>query len=156
MRIKNRKFRSKILYKADKDSDPDLQKADPIPKFNVRVKNSFLTNFSVLISNMTIIRAQKHTNKPFLFPNLSIFILEQNFAIRQIRGHWFQMQQYYFQVPAGKIPKSVVFGRKFKDFYFCTKLYNKTNSKGLSSYMKKVFSKFVAQNTQIGHLWLKL
>ena len=44
-----------------------LQKVDPIPKFTVRVKDSFLTNSRVLISNMTIvffkILAQKTPNQ---------------------------------------------------------------------------------------------
>ena len=36
-------------------ADPGpLEKPDPIPKFTVRVKDSFLTNLKVLISNMTI------------------------------------------------------------------------------------------------------
>ena len=37
-------------------ADPGpLEKADPIPKFTVWVKDSFLTNLRVLISNMTIV-----------------------------------------------------------------------------------------------------
>ena len=39
-----------------------------------------------------------------------------------------------------KIPKSSIFGPKFKDFYFCTKLCNKTNSRIQISNMTKVFS----------------
>ena len=35
------------------DSGP-LEKADRIPKFTVQVKDSFLKNLTVLISNMTI------------------------------------------------------------------------------------------------------
>ena len=49
-----------ILYKADPDSNPDLQKnpghlenKDRMPKFTVLVKSSFLINWRVLISNMT-------------------------------------------------------------------------------------------------------
>ena len=52
-----------ILYKADPHQDPDLQKAnpgslekaDPIPNFTVGVKDSFLTNLRLLISNMTVV-----------------------------------------------------------------------------------------------------
>ena len=37
-------------------ADPGpLEKPDLIPKFTVRVKDSFLTNLKVLISNMTIV-----------------------------------------------------------------------------------------------------
>ena len=32
-----------------------LEKADPIPKFTVRFKDSFQTNLRVLVSNMTIV-----------------------------------------------------------------------------------------------------
>ena len=39
-----------LLEKAD---PVPLEKADPTPNITVQVKNSFLTNSSVLISNMT-------------------------------------------------------------------------------------------------------
>ena len=52
-----------ILYKADPDTHLQkkadrgwpLEKADPIPKFTVWVKDSFLTDSRVLISNMTTV-----------------------------------------------------------------------------------------------------
>ena len=70
-----------------------LEKADPIPKFTVWVKDSFLTNLWVLISNMTIaffkILAQKYPKKAFLVPNLGILVFFlHNFAIKQIWGGW--------------------------------------------------------------------
>ena len=37
-----------------------------------------------------------------MFPNLGIFIFPQNCAIRQNRGHWFQIWQN--QIPAQKYP----------------------------------------------------
>ena len=53
------------LYKVNPDPDQDLEKkqtdpgplekADPIAKFIARIKNSFLTNSRVLISNMAIV-----------------------------------------------------------------------------------------------------
>ena len=43
-----------------------------------------------------------------------------------------------------KIPKSGMFGPRFQDFYFCTKLCNKTNSKVLISNMR-IFSQIPAQ-----------
>ena len=39
-----------------------------------------------------------------------------------------------------KIPKLGILGPKFKDFYFCTKLSNKANSRALISIMTIVFS----------------
>ena len=57
--------------------------------------------------------AQKYPNKAFLIPNLGIFILSQNFAVRQIRGCWFQIWQYSFQIPAQKHPN-----KTFLDFSF--------------------------------------
>ena len=62
------------------------------------------------------ILAQKYPNKTFLVPNLAIFVISRNFASRSIRGCWFQMWQYCFQTPVQKIPKSGIFGPKFKDF----------------------------------------
>ena len=38
-----------------------------------------------------------------------------------------------------KIPKSITFGLKFHSFYFCTKLWNKTSSMGLTSNMTIFF-----------------
>ena len=49
-----------------------------------------------------------------------------------------------------KIINSGIFGTKFKDFYFCTKLWNKTNSGGIISNMT-TNSQIAAQNTQIKH-----
>ena len=46
------------LYTLYSEPDPDpgsLEKTDPLPKFTIMVKNSFLVNLRVLISNMTII-----------------------------------------------------------------------------------------------------
>ena len=35
---------------------------------------------------------------------LEIFVFSRNFATRQIRGCWFQIWQYYFQISAQKYP----------------------------------------------------
>ena len=58
-----------------------------------------------------------YLNKALLVPNLEIFVFSQNFAIRQIRGDWFQIQQHYFQIATQKYPNKVFFP-KCKDFYF--------------------------------------
>ena len=48
------------------------------------------------------------------------------------------------------IPKSNIFGSKFKDFYFCTKLCNKTNSRTLISNTIKMFSNSSAKIRKSG------
>ena len=37
-----------------------------------------------------------------MVPNFDIFFLSRDFANRQIPGCWFQIWQYYFQIPAQK------------------------------------------------------
>ena len=44
-----------------------------------------------------------------------------------------------FSISSPKIPKYDIFGLKFKDFYFCTKLCNKSNSRALTSNMTILF-----------------
>ena len=50
------------------------------------------------------ILSQKYPHEAFLVQNLGIFIISQNFTIRQIRGCGFQILQYSFQIPAQKYP----------------------------------------------------
>ena len=51
-----------------------------------------------------LILAQKYTNKAFLVSNLGIFIISQNFAMRQVRKCWFQMWQNCFRITSQKYP----------------------------------------------------
>ena len=37
-----------------------------------------------------------------MVPNLKTFSFAPNFAIRQIQGRWFQIWQYFFEIPAQK------------------------------------------------------
>ena len=65
-----------------------------------------------------------------MVPNLRIFVFAPSFAIRQIRGCWFQLWQQHFQflaqnlqnqkffVPSFNILKSGIFGLKLKIFIF--------------------------------------
>ena len=46
----------------------------------------------------------KCPNHTVLVPSLRILTLAPSFALRQIRGHWFQLLQYYFQISAPKYP----------------------------------------------------
>ena len=65
-----------------------------------------------------------------MFPSFGIFNISWYFPIRQIQGCWFQIWQQLFQIPAQNT-KIWHFFPKFKDFYFCTKLCNNTNSRML-------------------------
>ena len=40
--------------------------------------------------------SQKYQIKTFLVTNLGIFVSSRNFDIRQTRGCWFQVWQYFF------------------------------------------------------------
>ena len=51
-----------------------------------------------------LILAQKYPNKAFLVSNLGIFIISQNFAMRQVRKCWFQMWQNCFRITSQKYP----------------------------------------------------
>ena len=75
-----------------------------------------------------------------MFSNLDIFAFSGSFAIRKIRGCWFQILQYSFQIPVKKIPKQGIFGPKNRHFCFFSKFYNETNSMVLISSMRIVFS----------------
>ena len=64
------------------------------------------TNLRRLISNMTMIISSSspiYGNLAFLVPNLKFFVFESNFAIRQIRGRWFQTWQWFFKIAAQNI-----------------------------------------------------
>ena len=67
-------------------ADPGrLEKADPIPKFTVLVKDSYLTISRVLISSMTILFSNSNPKIPkigIFGPKFRHFISSQNFAIR--------------------------------------------------------------------------
>ena len=61
------------------------EKADPIPKFTVLVKDSYLTISRVLISSMTILFSNSNPKIPkkgIFGPKFRHFISSQNFAIR--------------------------------------------------------------------------
>ena len=68
------------------------------------------------------------------------FCFFAKFAIRQIWGCWFQIWQQFFQIPAQKYQNKTFFCPKVKDFYFCTKLCSKTNSRTLIWNMTIVLS----------------
>ena len=67
-----------IIYKADTNPDPFLQKAESLtfteancmPKFTALDANSLQKNWNLMVLNTTIYR-----NKTFIVPNLRIFFL---------------------------------------------------------------------------------
>ena len=67
--------------------------------------------------------------------NLRIFI----FATREIRGRWFQIWQYHFQILVPKFGNLEFLVPNLRIFIFCTKLCNKANSRVLTSNMTMVF-----------------
>ena len=60
-----------------------------------------------------------------------------------------------FSYSSPKIPKSDSFSPKFNYFHFCTKLYNKMNSRTLILHVTIVF-KIAAQNTNIRSFWSQI
>ena len=79
-------------------------------------------------------------NRTYRHRKLWIIHCIWNFEITQIWVCWFQICQYYFQIPAKKTPESCIFDPKFKDFYFSTKLCNKKNSSPVISNITLFFS----------------
>ena len=53
-----------------------------------------------------------------MIPNLGVFVFPRNFAVRQIRGCWFQIWQYHFQIPAQKYSKKAFLVSNFGIFIF--------------------------------------
>ena len=80
--------------------------ADRIAGADFKYKKSFLK-----------FQTKKYPNMAFVFvPNSGIFIFSRNFAVKQIRGGWFQIRQYCFQIPVQKyqnkaflIPNLIIF-----------------------------------------------
>ena len=67
-----------------------------------------------------------YSNKAFWAPNLGLFIISRiisrYFANKRIRGWWFQIWQYFFQIPVQKIqyytflvPSLDIFGGVFRE-----------------------------------------
>ena len=78
------------------------------------------------------ISAQKYLSKVFLIPNLGIYIISQNFTMRQIWGCRFQI----FKPQNMQIQH---FWSQIKGFFFCTKLFNKANWRALILNMTMIF-----------------
>ena len=72
----------------------------------------------------------------FLVPNLDILVFFAKFC----NDTNSRVLTILFSNSSPKIPKSGMFGPRFKHFYFCTKLCSKTNSRVLISNMTILFS----------------
>ena len=77
------------------------------------------------------------------------FFFLRGFAVSQIRGCWFQIWQYYFQIPAQKYPNKAFLVPNLKIF-ICTKLCSKTNSRTLISNMTIIFSISIPKTRKSG------
>ena len=92
-----------------------------------QISRALCSNAAILISNSV----QKYLYKAFLVPNSRILIFAQNLAIKtkfedanfKYDNSVFKFQSKYTQI------RHV--WPKFKEFYFCSKLYNNANSRAL-------------------------
>ena len=102
------------------------------------------------------IPAQKYPNHTFMIPNLDSFIFLSNLQLEKFEGADFKYDNNFFSNCSTKIPKQGIFGPKFKDFYFCTKPWNKTNSRMLIWNMTIIFSTFSPKIHKFGIFGPKL
>ena len=130
------------------DSDSDVQKKwtpDPYKKWSIYqiLLYEIKTHFGHIQDCWFYLKIK---------PKIPILILKSLFGLKFRHLHSFmkfcrwtnvRLQIYsmtkLFSNSSSKIPKWGNFGPKFKDFYFCSKLYNKINSKALSSILIIVF-----------------
>ena len=97
-------------------------------------------NFKYDNSIFKILR-QKYPHEALLFPNLSSFIISRNFSIRQIRGWWLKLWQFFFQISAPKYPNKAFLVPNFKHFCFFRGILLLGKFEGAKS-----FCKVLAQN----------
>ena len=93
-------------------------------------------------------RAEKYPNKAFLDPNLGVFIFFLKFCYQTNSRVLISNMILLFSNSSPKILESRIFVSKFKDFYFCTKLWNKANL--TTSNMTIVFSNYSPKICKLG------
>ena len=93
------------------------------------------------------LQSTNYPNQAYLVLNLRTFIFTWTFALRKIRGCWFQIWQWLFQIPAQKYPNKATFCPKCTYFNFCMKLRILKNSRVVISKMTIFFLKFQPKNT---------
>ena len=74
---------------SEKPDPGPLEKADLITKFTVWVKDSFLRNLRVMISDTVIAFSNSSQSNAFFGPKFRHFFSQWNVVIRQIQGCWF-------------------------------------------------------------------
>ena len=123
--------------------------------FCFRTKLCNKINSRALILNTTLVFQNccpKHLNKAFLVLNLRILIFAQNFAIRQIRGHWFQIWQQLFKIPAQKYTNKVLLVPNLRIFNFARNFVF-WKIRDCLKYNNSFFFKCQPKNTQIRQFW---
>ena len=117
-------------WPSEKANTGPLQKVDSIPKLAVWVKIHLWQIWGCWIQVwqyfLKILYQIKYTQishfwsqiQVFSFQNLSIFIISRNIPIRQIRRCWFQIWQYYFQIPVQKYTNKAFVVPNFGIFFF--------------------------------------
>ena len=120
---------------------------DSLDKFegaDFKYDNSFLKLFP-----------QKDPNNSFLVLNLSIFIFSWNFEIAQIWVCWFQICQYYFQIPAKKHPSHAFLIPNLRIFIFPLN-FGTRKIQAQWFQISHYFFQIPVQKTQIRHVWSKI
>ena len=145
------------LYKADLDLDPVLQKKQTLDLFKkwnltILVKNSFLTNSSVLIANMKIVFSNSYQPKNIqirLFRSqIWIFLFHMSFCILTNLRVLISNITIVFSAFSPKNLKWDILDPKFEVILFCTYFKILTNSRELISNMAIMFSNFSPR-----HFW---
>ena len=91
-----------------------------IKSFFFYMKLFILTNLRVLFWKMTIVfsnSSAKIPTKGNFGPKFIFFYLTWNFAFRWMRRCWFQIWQYFFQIPVQKYPNKAIFVPNLFIFY---------------------------------------
>ena len=91
----------------------------------------------------------KNTQIRYSFSQIQAFLFFcKVLQVDKLDGADFKYDNCIFLIPVQKYPNQAFLGRKFNDFYFCTKLWNKTNSR--ISNMTTEFSKYSAKIYKLG------
>ena len=91
-------------------------------------------------------------HKIFAIRHLGIFIFLENFGMRQIRGCWFQIWQYYYQLPAPKYPNQALLVSNLRILFLQLTLQQDKFEYADIKY-DNFFGKFQPRKTQIRYFW---
>ena len=96
------------------------------------------------------VAAQYTKNKEFLITNLRIFVFAQKFAIRQVRGTWFQIWQNHFQISARKYVNKALLVTDWENFILTQNFAIRQIRGGWLQTWQHI-SKSLATDTHINH-----